>query len=37
MMWQGVHAAVDPTADGSVVFEMNEAAVKLGFPEFVEE
>jgi iron uptake system component EfeO len=37
MMWQGVHAAVDPTADGSIVFEMNEAAVKLGFPEFVEE
>jgi iron uptake system component EfeO len=37
MMWQGVHEAVDPTATGSVVFEMNEAAVKLGFPQFVED
>ncbi len=36
-MWAGVHEAVDPTADGSVVFEMNEVAVELGFPEFVEE
>ena len=37
MLWSGVHMAVDPTADGSVVFEMNEVAVELGFPEFVEE
>ena len=37
MMWAGVHEAVDPTLDGSIVFEMNEAAVKLGFPEFVEQ
>lgn len=37
MMWTGVHEAVDPTADGSIVFEMNEAAVELGFPQFVEE
>ena len=34
-MWVGVHAAVDPATSGSVVFEMNEVAVKLGFPEFV--
>ena len=31
-----VHDAVDPTADGSVVFEMNDVATLLGFPEFVE-
>jgi iron uptake system component EfeO len=37
MLWAGVHQAVDPTADGSVVFEMNQVAVELGFPEFVEE
>ncbi|HET9988262.1 MAG TPA: EfeM/EfeO family lipoprotein [Kofleriaceae bacterium] len=36
-LWAGVHHAVDPTADGSVVFEMNHVAVELGFPEFVEE
>lgn len=37
MMWQGVHEAVDPTVDGTIVFEMNEAATELGFPEFTEE
>ncbi len=36
-MWDGVHLAVDPTEDGSVVFEMNEVADVLGFPEFKEE
>ena len=36
MLWQQVHEAVDPTRDGSVVFEMNAVAVLLGFPEFVE-
>ncbi|HVV87436.1 MAG TPA: imelysin family protein [Kofleriaceae bacterium] len=33
-MWKGVHEAVDPTRDGSIVFEMNQAAVELGFPQF---
>jgi len=37
VLWEGVHQAVDPAADGSVVFEMNEVATVLGFPEFVEE
>jgi len=37
MLWADVHQAVDPAADGSVVFEMNAVAVELGFPEFVEE
>jgi len=36
VLWEGVHEAVDPTTDGSVVFEMNELAVVLGFPEFAE-
>lgn len=36
-LWQGVHIAVDPAANGSVVYEMNEVAKMLGFPEFVEE
>jgi iron uptake system component EfeO len=36
MLWQGVHVAVDASADGSVVFEMNEVATELGFPQFVE-
>jgi iron uptake system component EfeO len=35
-LWKSVHDAVDPAADGSVVFEMNRTAVLLGFPEFVE-
>ncbi|MCW5803869.1 MAG: EfeM/EfeO family lipoprotein [Deltaproteobacteria bacterium] len=36
VMWQRVHEEVDPNVDGSVVFEMNEIAALLGFPEFVE-
>ncbi|HEY6036641.1 MAG TPA: EfeM/EfeO family lipoprotein [Kofleriaceae bacterium] len=36
-LWADVHQAVDPTAEGSIVFEMNAVAVELGFPEFVEE
>lgn len=36
MLWQRVHAAVDPTASGSIVFEMNAIADLLGFGEFVE-
>lgn len=35
-LWSSVHAAVDPSKQGSVVSEMNEAAVILGFPQFVE-
>jgi iron uptake system component EfeO len=37
MLWQTVRESVDPSGDGSVVFEMNRIAVLLGFPEFVEE
>ena len=37
MLWNGVHVAVDASTDGSVVFEMNEVATELGFPEFTEE
>jgi iron uptake system component EfeO len=37
MLWQQVHAEVDPAAEGSIVFEMNRVAILLGFPEFVEE
>lgn len=36
-LWQAVHEKVDPTKDGSVVFEMNLVAGMLGFPEFVAE
>ncbi len=36
MLWKTVHDEVNPTTDGSVVFEMNEIAVLLGFPEFAE-
>ena len=36
MLWKAVHEAVDPSASGSVVFEMNRIAVLLGFPEFIE-
>lgn len=35
-LWQIVHEAVDPSNEGSVVFEMNRIAALLGFPEFVE-
>jgi iron uptake system component EfeO len=37
VLWKTVHDDVDPAADGSVVFEMNEIASLLGFPEFVEQ
>lgn len=37
MMWKTVHDDVNPTTDGSMVFEMNEVAVLLGFPEFSED
>ena len=37
MLWATVHADVDPTASGSVVFEMNGIATLLGFPEFIEQ
>jgi iron uptake system component EfeO len=33
-LWVGVHAAVDPTKDGSIVDEMNDSADLLGFPQF---
>jgi iron uptake system component EfeO len=35
MLYEGVHQAVDPEQPGSVVAEMNAAAVLLGFPQFV--
>lgn len=34
-LWQIVHEKVDPTREGSVVFEMNLVAGMLGFPEFI--
>jgi iron uptake system component EfeO len=37
MLYEGVHQAVDPNQPGSVVAEMNAAAVLLGFPQFVDE
>jgi iron uptake system component EfeO len=37
VLWKTLQDNVDPRADGSVVFEMNEIATLLGFPEFVEE
>jgi iron uptake system component EfeO len=37
MLWQTVHRDVDPTRSGSIVFEMNQVATMLGFPEFIEE
>jgi len=33
-LYAGVSAAVDPTSDGAIVFDMNEAASLLGFPLF---
>ncbi|MEO8548417.1 MAG: EfeM/EfeO family lipoprotein [Kofleriaceae bacterium] len=36
VLWSGVHVAVDATTAGSIVFEMNEVAAALGFPEFAE-
>lgn len=35
-LYSNVQAAVDPTTDGSVVFEMNAAATMLGFPLFTQ-
>jgi iron uptake system component EfeO len=37
ILYEGVHQAVDPNQAGSVVAEMNAAAVLLGFPQFVAE
>jgi iron uptake system component EfeO len=37
VLWNAVHEDVDPNTNGSVVFEMNDIANLLGFPEFVEE
>ncbi|MEO8701956.1 MAG: imelysin family protein [Kofleriaceae bacterium] len=37
VIWAQVQVEVDPNTDGSIVFEMNEIAILLGFPEFVEE
>ena len=37
MLYAGVQAAVDPNEPGSIVAEMNAAAVLLGFPQFVAE
>jgi iron uptake system component EfeO len=37
MLWQTVHQDVDPSRSGSVVFEMNQVATMLGFPQFIEE
>ncbi len=36
MLYEGVQAAVDPNAPGSIVAQMNAAAVLLGFPQFVQ-
>ena len=37
ILYEGVHQAVDPNQPGSLVSEMNAAAVLLGFPQFVAE
>jgi len=34
-LWQGVHDSVDPSSNGSVVYEMNRIADLLDFPAFV--
>jgi iron uptake system component EfeO len=36
-LWSAVDESVDPTLEGSVVFEMNEIAAFLGFDQFVAE
>lgn len=36
-LYEGIHQAVNPNQSGSVVAEMNAAAVLLGFPQFVAE
>lgn len=35
MLWQAVHDNVDAGRQGSIVFEMNQVAMVLGFPEFI--
>jgi iron uptake system component EfeO len=35
-LWSSVHAAVDPTQPDSVVSQMNDVALILGFPQYVE-
>ena len=35
VLWQRVHAEVDPARPGSIVASMNEVALLLGFPEFI--
>lgn len=35
-LWQQIRTSVDPHSRGSVVFEMNQIAMVLGFPEFVD-
>jgi hypothetical protein len=37
MLWAQVHAATDPAKSESIVSQMNDVAVLLGFPQFVEE
>jgi iron uptake system component EfeO len=37
MLWKTVHESVDPAADGSVVFEMNQVAALLKFKQFSED
>lgn len=34
-LWKQIRDSVDPSSRGSVVFEMNQIAMVLGFPEFV--
>ena len=35
-LWRQIRQSVDPSSNGSVVYEMNRIAVLLGIPEFVE-
>jgi iron uptake system component EfeO len=37
VLYSGVHAAVDPNSPSSIVAQMNDAAVLLGFPQFTAE
>jgi hypothetical protein len=37
VLYLGVHAAVDPNSPSSIVSQMNDAAVLLGFPQFTAE
>jgi iron uptake system component EfeO len=36
-LWQQIRDSVDPSSRGSVVFEMNQVAAALGFPQFVDQ